>query len=80
MYESDELRFGGYSRLEDAHKRWFKAFKEDEEEIRPYSIDIYLPARTALVFCAYENAINIAAEIPEMPVVTDRQRSQLSLK
>lgn len=71
LFESDEERFGGYQRLNDAHGKWYESFKEAKNN-RPNSINIYLPARTVIVFCAYENAINIGEEVPEMPPVTDR--------
>ena len=32
-YESDEERFGGYQRLNDAHKRWYESFKEGADSL-----------------------------------------------
>jgi hypothetical protein len=57
--------------LNDAHKRWYESFKEGADN-RPNSINIYLPTRTAVVFCAYENVANKNMDIPELPEVTDR--------
>ena len=57
--------------MNDAHKRWYESFKEGADN-RPNSINIYLPTRTAVVFCAYENVANKNMDIPELPEVTDR--------
>lgn len=74
LFESDEKRFGGHERLNDAHGRWYEAFHEGKDE-RPYSLDLYIPSRTCIVLCPYENAIG--KDIPEMPAVTERQRNQV---
>ena len=56
--ESDEERFGGHRRLDDAHGRWYESHNQQCDN-RPNSIKIYLPSRTCIILCAYENAIKI---------------------
>ena len=69
LYESDEDRFGGFQRLNDAHGRWYESFHEECHN-RPYSINLYIPARSCIVLCPYEKCYNL--DIPGMPQVTDR--------
>ena len=76
LYESDEERFGGHKRIEDAHGRWFETVKE-ECDGRPNKLRLYVPNRTCIVLCAYESTLDIEGEIKGMPAVTDRQRSQV---
>jgi 1,4-alpha-glucan branching enzyme len=70
IFDSDEDRFGGHKRLTDAHGRWFETLKE-ECHSRPNKLRLYIPTRTCIVLCAYENTIG-AGEIKNMPQVTDR--------
>jgi 1,4-alpha-glucan branching enzyme len=58
IMESDEERFGGHKRLDDAHRRWYESYNQQCDG-RPNSIKIYLPSRTCIILCAYENAIKI---------------------
>ena len=76
LYESDEDRFGGHKRIEDAHGRWFETIKE-ECNSRPYKLRLYVPNRTCIVLCPYENTLDIEGEIKGMPQVTERQRAQV---
>lgn len=78
LYESDADQFGGHKRLEGAHGKWFETSNEGTLG-RPHTIRLYLPTRTCLVLCPYENALKLKAKgvtVPEMPQVTDRQRGQ----
>ena len=78
VYESDEERFGGFQRLNSAHRIWFELQENQGAHQRPHSIRLYLPARTCIILCPYENAVKIGVQnIPEMPDVTDRQRHQV---
>lgn len=73
LFESDEDRFGGHQRINEAHNRWFETTKE-ECCGRPNKIKLYIPSRTCIVLCPYENTLDIEGAIKAMPQVTDRQR------
>ena len=70
LFETDEERFGGHKRINDAHGRWFEAHQETCQN-RKYKLLLYLPARTAIVLCPYENTLDKGV-IEGMPQVTDR--------
>ena len=79
LFESDEDRFGGHQRLNDAHGRWFESHREECCN-RPNKIILYIPSRTCIVLCPYENTLDVEGEIKGMPQVTDRQRNQVKGK
>lgn len=56
LFESDEERFGGHRRLDGAHNLWFEVYPYEHNK-RPNHFKFYLPCRTCVVMCAYENAI-----------------------
>ena len=69
LYESDADQFGGHKRLEGAHGKWFETSDESTHN-RPHTVRLYLPTRTCMVLCPYENAAKLIAqgvEIPELP-------------
>jgi hypothetical protein len=37
LFETDEERFGGHQRINDAHNKWFKV-TEQKQHNRPYSM------------------------------------------
>lgn len=79
VYETDEDRFGGHQRLNDAHNHWFESYNHQHNN-RPRHMCIYLPSKTAVVLCAYENYDKLSPKDKEdlkTPQVTERQRNQL---
>lgn len=66
LFESDEERFGGHQRINDAHGRWFETIKEECDK-RPNKLRLYIPSRTCMVLCAYENTLDIEGQIKGMP-------------
>lgn len=74
LYESDEERFAGHQRLNEAHGKWYEAYHEKCNN-RNHKLLLYVPARTCIIMCPYEKAIN--KNVKSMPQVTDRQRSQV---
>jgi 1,4-alpha-glucan branching enzyme len=71
LFDSDEGRFGGYKRIEDAHGKWFETLQEECCN-RPNKMRLYVPNRTCIVLCAYENTLDVEGPIKAMPQVTDR--------
>ncbi len=55
LLETDSYDYGGFNRLEPAVKKIFYQTKEYKCNNRDYSIQLYLPNRSALVLCAKEN-------------------------
>lgn len=55
LFETDEERFGGHQRINDAHSKWFKV-KEQRQHNRPYSLQLYIPSRCAIVMVPFEFA------------------------
>ena len=51
VYESDEERFGGHQRINDAHNIWHKAHNEKLGD-RNYHLKLYVPNRSVIVLCA----------------------------
>lgn len=68
LYESDEHRFDGNQRLNDAHGKWFTPINKKTMG-RPYTLKVYLPCRVCIVMCTYECAKTKTFPIPEMPAV-----------
>lgn len=81
LFESDEDRYGGHRRLDGAHNMWFEVYPYECNK-RPNHFKFYVPCRSCVVMCAYENAAKIMQTNPEaidrMPSVTDRQKQQVS--
>lgn len=77
VFESDEERFGGFRRLDNAHGIWFEVQENQSANQRPHSLKLYLPARTCIILCPYENAVKLNVQLEQMPAVTDRQRNQV---
>lgn len=78
VFESDEERFGGHRRLDGAHNIWFET-QTMQTNKRPNTFKVYIPCRTCIVLCPYENAIPILKKIPNafrMPQPTQRQQMQ----
>jgi len=76
VLESDSQKYGGHKRLDEANKIWFEAFNQPCQK-RRYHLKLYIPARSCLVLCAYENAND--KQVPRMPPLTDRQRHQVPM-
>ena len=55
LYDTDEERFGGHQRLNEAHKKWFKV-NEKPCQNRRFSLQTYIPARCAIVLVPFEFA------------------------
>ena len=55
LFETDELRFGGHERLNDAHNKWFRVGEMQQHE-RHYSMKLYIPSRCAIVLAPFEFA------------------------
>lgn len=72
LLESDEGKFDGHKRLDQAHNNWFKSWKRQTNG-RPYTIRIYLPSRTVMILCPFENAKDKTFGIPEMPKVENSE-------
>jgi len=70
LYDSDEQRFDGHMRLDQAHGQWFKPENRKTNE-RPFTLKLYLPTRTCLVMCSYEAAKSKPFGIPGMPNIPD---------
>ena len=66
LFDSDEARFDGHERLNDAHKKWITPVKKETHN-RPYTLKLYVPCRTCIVYCTYECAVKKDFEIEEMP-------------
>ena len=77
LFESDEDSFGGHRRLDGAHSMWFEVHPYECNK-RPNHFKFYVPCRSCIVMCAYENAAKILETNPNaiarMPQVTDRQK------
>jgi 1,4-alpha-glucan branching enzyme len=70
LFDSDEERFDGHRRLDDAHGKWIKPVARKTNE-RPYTLRLYLPSRCCIVLCPYEAAQSKTFGIPEMPKILD---------
>lgn len=68
LFESDDEKYDGNLRLNEAHGKWIRVERKETHK-RPYTIKMYLPTRTCIVLCAYENVDNL--DIPEMPPVNN---------
>lgn len=55
LFETDEERFGGHQRINDAHNKWFKV-KDQQQHNRRYSLQLYIPSRCAIVLVPFEFA------------------------
>jgi len=69
LFDTDEARFGGHGRLDEAHGRWFPTtgIKCDK---RPYSLKLYLPSRCAICLCALESCQDVG-DVAQMPALTE---------
>ncbi len=73
LLESDAQEFGGHKRLDEARSIWFEAFNQPANK-RRYHLKLYLPSRSCIVLCPYENAVDVTDQLPSMPKVTDKQK------
>lgn len=67
VYESDEARFGGHQRLNDAHNHWHKVYEQRQDQ-RDYHLKLYVPNRSCVILCAYENAAAIMKANPGVQI------------
>ena len=51
IFDTDEMAFGGHDRLTAGHSKLFPTIKEEWCN-RLYYVQLYIPARTAMVLCA----------------------------
>ena len=68
LFDTDEARFGGHGRLEQAHGTWFPA-TEGSEDKRLYSLKLYLPSRCAICLCALESCQEVG-DVAQMPALS----------
>ena len=66
LFDSDQERFDGNRRLDQATRIWFKP-QNRKTNNRPYTLRLYLPSRCCMVLCSYEVAKTKSFGIPEMP-------------
>lgn len=55
LFETDEEKFGGHQRINDAHNQWFKVDNVPHTK-RNYSFKLYVPNRCAIVLAPFEFA------------------------
>lgn len=55
LFETDEARFGGHQRINDAHQKWFRV-KQQQHQGRNNSFQLYIPSRCAIVLVPFEFA------------------------
>mmetsp|Transcript_6309 Transcript_6309/g.10704 ORF Transcript_6309/g.10704 Transcript_6309/m.10704 type:complete len:458 (-) Transcript_6309:108-1481(-) len=76
LLESDEERFGGHQRLNNAHGKWYETLEQQTHK-RPHTLRLYIPSRCCIVLCPFENTIGIEGDLVGLPYVSDRQKSQV---
>ena len=78
VLESDEERFGGFKRLDDARSKWVEVYPGVTWQERKNCLKIYIPARTCIVLCPLQAAMETLAAKPDcglqMPPLTARQK------
>lgn len=56
LFETDEGKFGGHQRINDAHNQWYKVYEAPYQN-RPYSLKLYIPSRCAIVLVPFQFAL-----------------------